>query len=236
MDTNDIMNKIRLRQEHAIMPPRRNPSEHRPKMLYIGCVDARLDPIKDIGIGRGEALIFRNIGAIVLKDAFGENVSASPLHPDSSEIPSNTSIGAVLEFFLHHIPSEKGEVKHVVISGHTDCGGMKACLQGLQGGHDHYLPLYLESLDGVRKKVMDAAQENGWDNAQALHALEEESVRNSIKNLQTYPAVSKAIKEGKLAIHGWVINTATQRISEMNPETLQFEPMVQQQDIQHGRR
>lgn len=221
-----IMDNIRRRQALAVVALPLTPLKHQPEMLYFGCIDARLDPIDDIGIEKGKALIFRNIGALVLKDehAAGKLDRKSVLA--NGNIPQNASIGAALEFFLDHLPTEPGMVKHIVISGHTDCGGLKACQYGVCNPQDHYLLLYLESLKDVRAKVMEEAKAKGWDDVQILHALEKESVRQSMANLLTYPVVRQAIAEGRLEIHGWVIDTATQRISEMNPKTQEFEPMT----------
>jgi carbonic anhydrase len=72
---------------------------------------------------------------------------------------------------------------------------------------------------------MDDANSNGWDNAQVLDALEKESVRQSMANLLSYPVVRNAIDQGKLELHGWIIDTTTQHISEMNPQTLGFASM-----------
>ena len=55
--------------------------------------------------------------------------------------------------------------------------------------------------------------------------MEQAAVRNSVVNLLTYPTVSDAIKDGRIEIHGWVINTGTKVISEMNKETGEFESM-----------
>ena len=222
----NIMDKIRRQQALAVLPPDRTPPRHHPEMLYIGCIDARLDPIDDIGIDKGMALIFRNIGALVLKDEQAGVALDRAAISASGEIPQNVSIGAVLEFFLNHLPHALGKVKHIVVSGHTDCGGIRACQNEVHGEHDRYLPLYLESLKDVRTRVRKEAKAKGWDDARLLHALEEESVRQSMQNLRTYAVVSQAIKEGWLEVHGWVINTATQRISEMNPATLEFEPIT----------
>ncbi len=221
-----IIDKICLRQQAlTAMPLHHLPPKHRPEMLYIGCVDARLDPIDDIGIDKGTALIFRNIGALVPKDGcVGGKLNSEGITAGNA-IPQNVSMGAILEFFLHHIPGVPGQVKHIVVSGHTDCSGLKACQNEECGNHDYYLPLYLDALMDVRARVRNDAKIKGWDNAQILHALEEESVRQSIANLRTYAVIQRAIDEGRLEVHGWVINTATQCISEMNPGTLEFEPM-----------
>src|SRR5262249_48777421 len=156
---------------------------------------------EDIGIGKGKALIFRNIGALVLKHEAAGN-----------DMHHALSIGAGIEFFLHHIPS-RGGGKNIVISGHTDCGGLEAYWHGNCSPKDHYLPLYLENLKDVRERIRSKGKAEGWDDVRHLHALEEESVRQSMANLMTYPAVGEALQQHALEIHGWIINTATQRIS-----------------------
>lgn len=217
------MDRIRLQQAQAALPLNHSMPVHQPEMLYIGCVDARLDPIEDIGIEKGKALIFRNISALVLKEEH-------PITPGeimhSADIPQNVGIGAVLDFFLNHIVLPGGKIKHIVVSGHTDCGGLKACQFQQCNDHDHYLPLYLQSLEPVRRKVMAEAAAHNWNDAQTLQALEKESVRLSMANLLTYPSVQEALQRGLLEIHGWVIDTATQSITEMNLQTLEFEPMA----------
>jgi carbonic anhydrase len=222
----NIIDKIRLRQALAAQPDRHTPPRHEPKMLYIGCVDARLDPIDDIGIEKGAALILRNIGALVPKD---ERMEGSPDRETilaGGQIPQNVGIGAALEFFLNHLPQPRAQPKHIVISGHTDCGGMKACQRGEFGEHDHHLALYLEGLREARARIGEEARANNWGPERVLRALEEASVRQSVSNLRTYPVVRQAVADGRAQIHGWIINTATQLISELNPETSEFEPMA----------
>src|SRR5271155_3615329 len=104
----NIMDKIRRQQALAVLPSHHAPPKHQPEMLYIGCVDARLDPIDDIGIDKGAALIFRNIGALVLKDEYAGRGLDREAISAGGEIPQNVSIGAVLEFFLNHLPHAPG--------------------------------------------------------------------------------------------------------------------------------
>ncbi len=221
------MKKIRQRQEELdISPERGEPPKHQPQMLYIGCIDARLDPIRDIGIGQGRALIFRNIGALVPKDELGGNKASKTAFAQDENIPQNVSVGAAVEFFLNHIPYGNEKMKHIVVSGHTYCGGLHACLHDAYGEEDCHLPQYLEKLEGLRARILKKAKAENWTEEQIIHAMEEESVRQSIANLRTYPGVVQAEKQGRLELHGWVIDTATKRIAEMNQETLVFEPML----------
>jgi len=226
----DALKKIYRRQERAWKNRksllRRTTLKHPPRVLYIGCVDARLDPIGDIGFDRGQTFIFRNIAALVRKDKRGVAAPDWRTLPGNGEIPENTSIGSMLELFLKHVPLKSGKIKHIIIAGHTDCAGLKTCQHQNFLMDDHYLPLHLKSLQPARTRIMAEAKIKGWNDGQILQALEEASVRESITNLQSYPIVQRAIKEGTLKIHGWILDTETHLILEMNPESLAFEPMA----------
>ncbi len=204
----DVIDLIRARQNLAIVPQDTQIPLHQPEILLIGCVDARLNPKDDIGIPDGKALIFRNIAALVSGNTEGD------LHDHVSE-------AAVLEFAVDVM-----KVKHIIVLGHTDCGGIKACLKD---SLDQVSPIrqYLEPLTSVRKEVLS---HGGNFDAQAK-AMEQAAVRQSVINLMTYPAVINAVTEGRLDIHGWVINTATKLINEMNVETGEFSLMQQQATI-----
>ncbi len=170
------------------------PARHQPEILLIGCVDARLDIIGDLGIPKGKALIYRNIAALV----HGSNESGI----------SHLNEEAALEFAVNVM-----SVKHIVVMGHTDCGGIQACLDGAQ---EHpAIHQYLQSLDVVR----DGVVAQGGDAAAQARAMEQAAVHQSIQNLKSYAVVQKALAASKLTLHGWVINTASGIISEMDHAT-----------------
>jgi carbonic anhydrase len=174
------------------------PARHQPEILLIGCVDARLDPIADLGIPKGKALIYRNIAALVHgKQGQDDN--------------SHMSEEAALEFAVNVMG-----VKHIVVMGHTDCGGIQASLDGT---HDHKsIHAYLKSLDAVR----DGVVAQGGDASAQARAMEEAAVCQSMQNLRSYEVVQRAFSEGRLQLHGWVINTASGIISEMDHITGAF--------------
>ncbi len=196
----DIIERIRSRQANASATRSKNPPPHNPEMLYIGCIDARLDPIDDIGIPEGGALIHRTIGALVA----GVGNKGELRH---------LSEAASIEFAV-----KSRKVKHIVVSGHTSCGGMDACLRGSKMAH---VQEYLEPLAQLRKEVLAGHK----DHEERVQAMEEGAVRKSIANLMTYPFVARAVKRGELMLHGWMMDTASKRIYEMDPKTLAFTPM-----------
>ena len=202
----NIMDKIRAWQLKSVLlvhKVKHKLAKHKPEMLYIGCIDARLDPIRDIGIKMGTALIHRTIAALVAGvDAQGR--------------PRNISEAASVEFAVNVM-----KVGNIVVAGHTHCGGLQACLHGVKGPSTNFLAVYLKPLNKLRKEVL----QNEHKNIAQRHALEEGSVRMSIENLMTYPFVKKAVEQGKLQLHGWVIDTASKRILVMDPESFEFKEM-----------
>lgn len=221
----DIIEQIRKRQAESNLPDSHPLPDHKPEMLYIGCVDARLAIDSDIGIPKSKAMIFRNIAALVPKYTSNRSSLKKSDKLLRGKIPQDVGIGAVLEFYINELPYERGKIKKIAIAGHTNCGGLRAC----QCGHDAKnkdLSLYLHALKEAHGRINNQAKTEGWSETKTLRELEKESVRQSIANLLEYPAVKKAIKKKKLEIHGWLIDTATQRIFEMNPATLEFESMV----------
>jgi carbonic anhydrase len=199
----DVLDIIRARQASQPVPEGAILPEHKPEMLLIGCVDARLDVREDVGIPQGRALIHRNIAALVRSN------------PDPAD-NEGSSVAASLEFAINVM-----KVKHIVVMGHTDCGGIRACLIGDHDESTENIRKYLTPLEATREDVI---AHGGNIEAQA-RAMEEAAVRQSVKNLMSYPVVTKALKEGRIDVHGWVINTACKQISEMDLDSGKFRPM-----------
>ena len=80
-----------------------------PAFLFIGCSDSRVTAEELMGAEPGEVFIHRNIANLV---------------------PNNdNNSGAVVEYAIRHL-----DVKHIIICGHYNCGGIKAAMQPLDLG------------------------------------------------------------------------------------------------------
>ena len=85
---------------------------HAPKILWIGCSDARVPVNEMIGEASGNVFVHRNIANQVISTDF--------------------NCMSVIQYAVDVL-----QVKHVVVCGHYDCGGIKAALVNV----DHSSPL-----------------------------------------------------------------------------------------------
>nr|QWE79112.1 beta-carbonic anhydrase [Neopyropia yezoensis] len=80
-----------------------------PRYLYIGCSDARVDPLQLMGLPQGSLFVHRNVGNVV----------------------SNTDLNllTVVDFAVNFL-----KVPHIVVCGHYDCGAVRGSIAQPQDG------------------------------------------------------------------------------------------------------
>lgn len=105
------------------------------------------------------------------------------------------------------------KVKHVVVSGHTSCGGVAAALGNKKLGLIDTWLLPLRALRRENLKLLESL-----DATEAALKLVELNVRNGVKVLKENPVVMDAIAERGLQIHGVIYDVATGELNELNIE------------------
>lgn len=176
----NLIEKIKAHQSLKSFDSDSETPVHQPEMLLIGCVDARKDPIADLGIPKGKCLILRNIAALIR----GTSVEAKQRETEA----------AALEFAVKVM-----KVKHIAVMGHTDCGGIRASLMNVDFPD---IKNYLSPLKALRQQV----REQGISIEEQQSMLEKEAVRMSVQNLLTYDYIKERVDNGTLSVHGWIID------------------------------
>jgi carbonic anhydrase len=149
---------------------------HAPEFLWIGCSDARVPANELIGLQPGEVFVHRNIANQVLA--------------------ADMNCQSVVEYAVEVL-----KVKHIVIMGHYDCGGVKAAIQGgAPDMVDHWIrpirKLYHRSQEDMQNQHNDQGR---------INRLVELNVIEQVKNLAQLPSVRRAWEaSAQLMLHGWV--------------------------------
>lgn len=176
-----------------------------PKILFIGCSDARVDPGIITQTQPGDIFTIRNVAAMV-----------PPAEPDSHY--HGTS--AAIEFAVRAL-----QVEHVVVLGHALCGGIAALIDGRASAYAGYE--YLPTWMAMAMEVRDVALRELADKSRPElgRIVEQAAVLHSINNLMGFPWLAERVKAGTLALHAWWFNLAEGQLYAFNPSGTVFEPV-----------
>jgi len=178
-----------------------------PKILIIGCADARVDPGILTQTRPGDIFTVRNIAAMV---------PPAQVPPDQAQ--HGTS--AAIEFAVRGL-----EVEHVAVLGHALCGGIAALVDGEASAYARYD--YVSTWTAVARTVRDVAVHDlaGRPREQIVRAVEQAAVVNSVANLMTFPWLAERVAAGKLMLHAWWFNLVEGQLYAFNPALTLFEPV-----------
>jgi len=172
-----------------------------PSTMVISCCDSRIHPTSIFGVDEGEFFIHRNIANLV---------------PPYSKDEENYGTSAAIEYAIKEL-----KVKHLIILGHKDCGGIK---------YGHYMhsnsanPNY-EFINKWVSIILPAFNiiEKDVSGKKQISQLEKESIKVSIENLLNFPFVKKAIEDNSLLIHGLIHDIGSGNLKFLSPVTEDFE-------------
>jgi carbonic anhydrase len=151
-----------------------------PEFLWIGCSDSRITPVTSLGILPGEMFVHRNVANLV--------------------IYSDMNCLSVMQFAIEIL-----KVKHLIVCGHYNCGGVKAALEDARYGLiDNWLR-HLQDIAEKHRPLLDSLETR---EAQ-LDKLCEINVIEQVVNAGETTFVREAWERGqKLMIHGWIYTIA----------------------------
>ena len=172
-------------------------SGQHPRAMVISCCDSRVHVTSIFGADEGEFFIHRNVANLV-----------PPYNPDGER--HGTS--AAVEYAVTSLG-----VAHIVVLGHSNCGGVKGC-HDMCSGHAPQL----EEKTSFVGRWMDILRPGylrvlGLPLDLQVRALEKEAVLVSLENLMTFPFVSEAVADDRLTLHGLWNNTGEGALEHYDP-------------------
>ena len=146
-------------------------NQHKPKFLWIGCSDSRVPADQLVGVMPGEVFVHRNISNQVIN--------------------TDINLMCVLQYAIDFL-----RVKHIIVCGHYNCGGIEAVLENQTSGLlDHWL-----------ENVKDLMERNGTPGSDEMCEL---NVRLQVRNLALNTIVRRAWSQGHpLFLHGWIYSVS----------------------------
>lgn len=121
--------------------------------------------------------------------------------------PTDINTSAVIEFAVVHL-----KVKHVMLCGHTGCGGAAAALGDSRIGG--VLDTWITPLKAIRLKLADDLEKIRDNNARA-RLIVEHNVRAGVDVLMSNFTILEAIRDRGLEVHGCVFDIASGRIKDL---------------------
>ncbi len=163
-------------------------AEQNPDFLYIGCSDSRVTAEEMMGMRPGEVFVHRNIANLV------NNV--------------DLNVMSVIDYAIRDL-----KVKHIIVCGHYNCGGVKAAMVPRDMG---ILNPWLRSIRDVYR--MHKAELNAISDEQKRYdRLVELNVMEQCNNIVKTAALQLSYRDtGYPVVHGWVFDLKTGRIVDLD--------------------
>ena len=120
---------------------------------------------------------------------------------------TDLSSTAVITYAVAHL-----KVEHVVVCGHTSCGGVAAAMGNARLG---VLDLWLTPLRVLRAKFKPGWVKEGVSEEEMKARLVVENVRQGVTTVRENPEVTAAVKERGLVVHGVVYDVGSGVLKEV---------------------
>ncbi|MGQ3053335.1 MAG: carbonate dehydratase [Roseateles sp.] len=146
-----------------------------PQYLWIGCADSRVPANELVDLLPGDLFVHRNVANVV--------------------VHSDLNCLSVMQFAVDHL-----KVRHIIVVGHSNCGGVRAALYDLRVG---LVENWIRHVQDVRR--MHQAWLDGVPEPQRVDALCELNVLEQARNACHTTVVQDAwARQQDVVVHGWV--------------------------------
>ncbi|MEY2792404.1 MAG: hypothetical protein RJA76_396 [Bacteroidota bacterium] len=161
--------------------------DQKPLFLWIGCADSRVPAEEITQSDPGDIFVHRNVANMVV-------------HTDINLL-------SVLQYAVEVL-----EVKHIIVCGHYNCGGVKAAMSKQDFG---LINKWLRNIKEVYEKYSKELNEIN-DEQSKFNKLVELNVLEQVNNLAKTTIVQKAWHKNKYPhLHGWVFDMHIGEIKEV---------------------
>jgi len=168
----------------------------KPQIMVVACCDARVDPALILQCEPGDLFVVRNVANIV------------PPYEKQEKDETHHGTSAALEFGICSL-----EVKHLILLGHSQCGGIQALLNQAKPQQNDFVTQWVSLINLPHAHTHDADEYAKM----ALH--------QSHQNCLTFPWLKKKIMQKELEIHLWFFDIKSGQIFSYDHTQKKYLPL-----------
>ncbi len=173
-------------------------NQQNPEYFWIGCSDSRVPANQITGLDPGEVFVHRNVANVV--------------------VPSDLNCLAVMQFAVDVL-----QVKHIIVVGHYNCGGVRAALENQRHG---LVDNWLRHIKDVRDRHIGLIEQVAPEGR--VNKLCELNVVEQVVNVCQTTVVLDAWQRGQnLTVHGWVYGLDDGRVRDLGMRASSEEESVE---------
>jgi carbonic anhydrase len=176
----------------------------RPRVAMVACCDSRVDPAIVFDCDPGDLFTVRNVANLV---------------PPFEQSGRYHGTSAALEFAVTVL-----QVHHIVVLGHSRCGGIRALLEGPQATASlPFVGAWMSLAEEAREATASAARLS-IDERAAL--CERHAIRLSLRNLLTFPVIRERAERADVRLHGWHFDLGDGVLTVLDESANRFVPVA----------
>ncbi len=172
-------------------------AQQAPEYLWIGCSDSRVPANQLLGLLPGDIFVHRNVANLVV-------------HTDLNCM-------SVIQYAVDVL-----KVKHIIVTGHYGCGGVRAALENQSHG---LIDSWLRNIKDTYQKHKDRF-DPGMTEDEKVDYLCELNVMQQVDNLCYTTIVQQAWERGQqLSVHGLMYSIKDGLLKDLNVEVSSMEQL-----------
>jgi carbonic anhydrase len=164
-----------------------------PQAMVVACCDSRVDPALILQCDPGDLFVVRNVANIV---------------PPYEKDEAHHGTSAALEFGISML-----KVKHLILLGHSQCGGIKALLDQSDADSNDFITNWVSL---IKAKAIPNIEADEY----AKLAL-----KQSLQNCMTFPWIREQVMQEALRVHLWFFDIKTGHIVTYSETEREYMPL-----------
>lgn len=160
-----------------------------PDSLFVACSDSRVVPNTFASTNPGDVFVVRNVGNLI------------PPCGHDGESAGEDAEAAAIEFAVESL-----KIADIIVCGHSECGAMRAILDGRDRLKQPNLRNWLRHGEAALSRMRDGLTIDPTLSPE--NQLSQINVLLQMEHVKSYPSVQSRVERHKIAIHGWWFDLA----------------------------